>query len=63
MMLTPKSLRTILLSGCLLVVHSVSAEQQIQLLQKIPDRPPAPDFKLVDMDAVMHKLSAYREYK
>ena len=60
MMLTLKSLRTILLSGCLLVVHSVYAEQQIQLLQKIPDRPPAPDFNLVDMDAVVHTLSDYR---
>ena len=60
MMLTLKPLRTTLLSMCLLVVHSVYAEQQPQLLQKIPDQPPAPDFSLVDMEGVKHKLSDYR---
>jgi len=60
MMLSIKYLYAALLVTCLVLVHSVKAEQQPQLLQSVPDRPPAPDFSLVDMDGVKHTLSDYR---
>jgi len=39
---------------------SALAEQPVQLLNEVPERPTAPDFSIKDIDGSVHTLSAYR---
>ena len=57
----PKHVLQILLAiSAAFALNAVVAEQPVQLLHEVPERPAAPDFSIEDMDGVVHTLSAYR---
>jgi len=53
-------LQTALALSAAFVPGTVFAEQPVQLLHEVPERPAAPDFSIKDMDGSVHTLSAYR---
>jgi len=53
-------LQTVLALSAAFALGTALAEQPVQLLHELPERPVAPDFSLKDMDGTVHTLSAYR---
>ena len=59
-MMSKRILQTLLALTAAFAMHTVIAEQQVQLLHEVPEQPVAPDFSIEDMDGAVHTLSAYR---
>ena len=53
-------LQILLALATVFTLNTVVAEQQVQLLHEVPERPAAPDFSIEDIDGAVHTLSAYR---
>jgi peroxiredoxin len=59
-MMSKRILQTLLALLAAFALNTVVAEQQVQLLHEVPERPAAPDFSIEDVDGAVHTLSAYR---
>lgn len=58
--MSKRVLQILLALSAAFALNAAVAEQQVQLLHEVPERPAAPDFSIEDIDGVVHTLSAYR---